>query len=57
MISLRVRPFNFSDWTDISIDGELEDDCENILVSWLSRSDFMEVQKWNGEEWEEYDAA
>lgn len=52
MRTLRYRPWDFDDWTWISLEGPAEDDTFSLLAGRTSR-DFGELEELLEEEWVE----
>lgn len=53
MILLRLRRFGSSDWTEVMLDGELESEAANLLVS-RTLGVGLHVQEHRSEGWEDY---
>ncbi len=54
MILLRLRHYGSSDWTEASLDGDLEAELASIFVSRALGVE-LHVQELRGGEWEDYD--
>lgn len=54
MIFLRLREFGSSDWTEVALEGDLEEFAGTLLASCLADNATLHVQKKEvGEEWED----
>lgn len=51
MISLRIRPFDFIEWTLTTIEGPDEDAILSLLAADFSRLDWEVEYSRDGEEW------
>lgn len=50
MISMRFRPFSFSEWTKVNADGENELLAIEILGARCLRAE-MDAEIWSGDSW------
>lgn len=63
MLTYRIRQYGQADWTDIYLDGELEEFAGEALVSALAESEDVLVQQkgedgeWEDAEWAPGDAS
>ncbi len=53
MILYRIREYGSGEWTDLSIDGELEESVAEALVGALEGAEHVHIQRRVEGEWED----
>lgn len=56
MTAYRIRPYGSSEWTEILLEGDLEEFAGAALVGALSECEHLHVQERVEGEWEDVDA-
>lgn len=49
MTRYRLREYGSAEWTDITLDGELEEFVGECLIACLSPNESLHVQRWSEE--------